>query len=124
MDLSQKQKLYQDALHSKDFFLVKSYGYQHLSTKQDKKTGKVDIVFVNKAIDREVEFCYIPFNAKNEMHDLIRLNIVKDANNFLNLQSYLRYKNIEGFSRVSGSTPEEYYNKLQKNNPFYLISID
>jgi len=124
MNLLSKQKLYQDTLLSKDFFLVNSYGYQYLYTKQDEETDKVDIVFVNKAIEREVEFYYAPFNAKKEEHDLIDLYIIKDEKNFINLQDYLRYKNIEGFSRVKGSTPEDYYNKLQKNNPFYLINIE
>ncbi|NJN28800.1 MAG: hypothetical protein HC819_23890 [Cyclobacteriaceae bacterium] len=123
MNLSSKQKFYKDTLLSKDFFLVKGYGYQHLSTNKDDETGKVNIVYINKAIEREAEFCFIPFNAKNEEHDLIRLNIIKDANSFINLQNYLRYKNIEGFTRVSVSTPEEYYNELRKSNPFYLINI-
>ncbi|MBR5643019.1 MAG: hypothetical protein IKW77_02390 [Salinivirgaceae bacterium] len=72
MNLLSKRKLYQDTLFSKDFF-CNSYGYQHLSTKHDEETGKVDIVFVNKVIERETEFCYT-IQCKNDVHDLIGLN--------------------------------------------------
>jgi hypothetical protein len=124
MNISSKQKLYQDILLSENFFLVKEYGYQYLSTNVNTETGKVTIVFIEKFIKREVEFCFIPLNARMEEHDLISLNIVRDNNSFFNLQNYLRYKNIDGFSRVSGNTPDEYYDELRKSNPFYLINIE
>jgi hypothetical protein len=52
MNTSGKQKYYQDSLLSKDFFLTKNYGYQHLSTNKEDETGKISIVFINKAIVR------------------------------------------------------------------------
>ncbi|NLD46710.1 MAG: hypothetical protein GX660_05855 [Clostridiaceae bacterium] len=124
MNLSSKQQLYQDILLSENFFLVKEYGYQYSSININSETGKVIIVFSEKSIKREVEFCFMPLNARMEEHDLIIVNIARDKNSFFNLQDYLRYKNIEGFSKILRNTPDEYYDELRKKNPFYLVNIE
>jgi hypothetical protein len=124
MNLLKKQELYQNALLSENFFLVREYGYQYLMTNEDVKIGKVNIAFSKKTIEREIELCFLPLNTRKEEHDLIILNISKNPNSIISIENYLRYKNIEGFTKISGNNPDEYYIKLRKNNPFYLVNFE
>lgn len=123
MNLTSKQKIYQDNLLSEHFFLVKKYDYRHLSTHIEERK-KWKIIFRSQKSEMEIEFSFVPFNAKNEEHDLISIIIYRSIDNFINLQDYLRYKNIDGFLKVSGDTPDEYYLKLKKDNPFYLVNFE
>jgi hypothetical protein len=123
MNLRSKQRVYQDVLLSEDFFLVSKYGYRHQSTQIDER-NKWKIIFRNEDSERKIEFSFAPFNAKGEEHDLVSIVIYRNPDDFVNLQDYLRYKNIDGFLKVSGTTPDEYYLKLRKNNPFYLINLE
>ena len=123
MNLTNKQNIYQAILLSENFFLVKKYGYCHISTQIDLK-NKWKILFRSKDSKREIEFSFFPFNARNEEHDLISITIFRSIDRFINLQDYLRYKNIDGFLKVPGNTPYEYYLNLRKDNPFYLVNLE